>query len=291
MKSGTAPSPVEEKLSIKVRSRNANIVSLHDFDLLRRFFAEQTGIELEDNKRSFLASRLAPRLMMLNLPDYGAYYRYIMQENKSQERLMAIDLLTTHETWFFREGKHFDELQHQAGKHRSSQPFRVWSAACSSGEEAYSIAMTLTDALGPASGLWELVASDITISGLATARSGRYSMARTKSIPPAYLTKYCLKGVRSQEGSFLLTRPIRAAVRFEFINLVKPLPDLAPFNIVFLRNILIYFKPKARQKMIQLLSNKIANGGFLYISHSESLQGLDVPFVMERPGVYRKTGT
>lgn len=290
MKPAIAPSAVEEKPSITTRSREANIVSLHDFDLLRRFFAEQTGIELEDNKRAFLASRLAPRLMMLNLADYGAYYRYIMQESKGQERLMAIDLLTTHETWFFREEKHFQELQHQAETHRSSNPLRVWSAACSSGEEAYSIAMTLTDVLGPANGLWELVASDITISGLATARSGRYSMARAKSIPPPFLTKYCLKGIRSQEGSFLLTRPIRAAVRFEFINLVKPLPNLDPFNIVFLRNILIYFKPEARQRMIRTLSSKISTGGFLYISHSESLQGLDVPFVMERPGIYRKIG-
>jgi len=248
---------------------------------------DDTGIDLDERKRTFLASRLANRLAILNLPSYADYYRLITQPDNEAERFQAIDLLTTHETWFFREDKHFDTLRATALAHREPRPLRVWSAACASGEEAYSIAMVLADVLGIAPYRWELLASDISVSGLDVARHGRYPLSRAEPVPLPLLQKYCLKGVRSAEGTFMVSKRLRACVRFELINLAKPLPTLPAFDIVFLRNTLIYFRPTARQQILKTIESRILPGGLLFVSHTESLQGLSSRFSMLRPGIYR----
>jgi len=260
-----------------------------EFNLFRQLMLRETGIELDDKKRPFLASRLANRLAILNLPSYGDYYRLITEPDNDRERLEALDLLTTHETWFFREVKHFEKLRQKALTHRTPRPFRVWSAACSSGEEAYSIALVLADVFGAVPQRWELVASDIGLSGLEVARHGRYPLSRAEPIPRPLLEKFCLKGVRSQEGTFMVSKQIRSCVRFEFMNLFKPLPDLPVFDIVFLRNALIYFKPAARQQILKTIEPLVTHDGFLFVSHTESLQGLDSRFTLVQPGIYRKT--
>lgn len=259
-----------------------------EFSQFCAFFFEETGIELDGKKKSFLASRLASRLAALNLPRYDDYFRFISQPENKTERLRAIDLLTTHETWFFREAKHFDRLREKALNHHVNRPFRVWSAACSSGEEAYSIALTLADALDPLCRRWELLASDISWSSLEVARSARYSLSRSERIPRNLLEKYCLRGVRSQDGTFRISNPIRANTRFELINLIKPLPELPMFDVVFLRNTLIYFKPAARRRILNNIAPRMAADGLLFISHAESLQGLDPRFQMIKPGVYSR---
>ncbi len=257
-------------------------------NLFRELLLQETGIALDKNRRSFLSSRLAKRLTLLNLSSYGDYYRLISQPENKAERLRVLDLLTTHETWFFREEKHFEKLRAKALEHRGSRPFRVWSAACASGEEAHSAAMVLADVFGPASQRWELVASDISLSGLEIARHGRYPLSRAKPIPHPLIQKFCLKGIHNQDGKFLISRQLRARVRFEYINLFRALPDLPLFDIIFLRNTLIYFKPAARQHILSAIEPLIALEGFLFVSHTESLQGLDSRFVLVQPGIYRK---
>lgn len=257
-------------------------------NLFRTLLLQETGIALDEKRRSFLSNRLAKRLTTLNLSSYGDYYRVLSQPENKAERLRVLDLLTTHETWFFREKKHFEKLRTKALEHRGSRPFRVWSAACASGEEAYSAAMVLTDVFGPASQRWELVASDISLSGLEIARHGRYPLARAKPIPHPLVHKFCLKGIHSQDGKFLISRQLRARIRFEYINLFKALPDLPVFDIIFLRNTLIYFKPTARKYILSAIEPLIALEGLLFVSHTESLQGLDSRFALVQPGIYRK---
>ena len=248
-------------------------------NLFSKLLLQETGIALDKTRQSFLSSRLAKRLPILNLSSYGDYYRLISQPENKAERLRVLDLLTTHETWFFREEKHFEKLRAKALEHRGSRPFRVWSAACASGEEAHSAAMVLADVFGPASQRWELVASDISLSGLEIARHGCYPLARAKPIPHPLIRKFCLKGIHSQDGKFLVSRQLR---------LFKALPDLPLFDIIFLRNTLIYFKPTARKHILRAIEPLIALEGFLFVSHTESLQGLDAHFALVQPGIYRK---
>jgi len=266
----------------------SNALTEEEFNLFRQLLSQETGIELDAKKRPFVAGRLASRLALLNIPSYRDYYRLIAQPDNDVERLQALDLLTTHETWFFREGKHFEKLRAKAMTHRADRPFRVWSAACASGEEAYSIGMVLADVFGAPSQRWEVLATDISTSGLEAARHGRYPLSRAEAIPRALLHRFCRKGVRSQEGMFMVSRELRAQVRFDFLNLFRPFPDLPVFDIIFLRNTLIYFKPAGRQQILNAIEPHLAEDGLLLVSHTESLQGLDSRFALVKPGIYRK---
>ena len=178
---------------------------------------------------------------------YRQYYDMVTGDSHPGEHQMMLDLLATNETYFFRESGHFDFLRDQILPHRHrAQPFRVWSAASSSGEEAYSIAMLLADKLGMTP--WEVFGSDISERILEKARAAHYAMTRIEGIPREYLEKYCLCGVGPQEGTLLIDRRLRERVQFVQINLNKAVPDVGSFDVIFLRNVLIYFNPEPRQR-------------------------------------------
>jgi chemotaxis protein methyltransferase CheR len=201
------------------------------------------------------------------------------------ELQMAIDLITTNETSFFREPHHFDFLQERLRQLRPLPvSFRVWSAACSSGEEAYSIAMVLATVL--ASGTWEVVGSDISTRALERARRGEYSMGRSTTIPKVHFHAYCLKGSGPDEGTFLITKELRDKVQFLRVNLCEPLPDLGRFDLVFLRNILIHFEPPRKKAVVEALLERLKPGGLLIVDHTESLHGLTDRFVRVHPSIY-----
>ena len=199
-----------------------------------------------------------------------------------------VDLLTTNETYFFREPTHFDFLRNEiVAKRNSATVFRVWSAASSSGEEAYSISMTLAEAIP--SGLWEIVGSDISTRVLAAASTGHYPLARTEGIPPGYMRKYCLKGVRSHAGTFLIAPELRKKVRFYQINLMHPVEaDIGDFDVIFLRNVMIYFDPETKTRVVHNLLPRLKTGGYLIIGHSETLTGITDRVAGVRPTIYRK---
>ena len=182
-----------------------------------------------------------------------------------------VDLLSTNETYFFREPGHFDFLRNNIlPDHPVGGPMRVWSAASSSGEEAYSIAMLLGDVLGKSS--WEIFGSDISTRVLEKARRALYPLARHEGIPEGYLKRFCLRGKGPHEGSFLINTELRDRVRFAQINLNKSLPELGEFNVIFLRNVLIYFDFETKQKIINRLGSVLSPGGYLFIGHTENLQ-------------------
>ena len=199
----------------------------------------------------------------------------------------AVDLLTTNETYFFREPKHFDLLRKVATLARGrSEAFRVWSAASSSGEEAYSIAMVLEDCLpGQA---WEIVGSDISTRVLDKARGGHYPMERAANIPKEYLKRFCLRGTGAQEGTLLIERGLRERVRFMQVNLNEPLPKLGMFDVVFLRNVMIYFNNETKQQIVGRILPTLKPGGHFCIGHSESLNGISDAVQALAPSIYRK---
>ncbi|MFA7097224.1 MAG: protein-glutamate O-methyltransferase CheR [Gammaproteobacteria bacterium] len=263
--------------------------SLTDQEFLQfqRLLYEIAGIYMTPAKKPLICGRLARRLRHHNLSTYGEYYRLITSGQDAGELQIAIDLLTTNETYFFREPQHFDFLRdYAATTYRRGHQFRVWSAACSSGEEPYSIAMVLDAHLRD--GVWEVVGSDVSTRVLEKARTGLYPIEQAKRIPKPFLQRYCLKGIGSHEGTLLVNKQLRNQVQFMQINLNEPLPRLGTFNVIFLRNVMIYFDADTKRKVLSRLIPLLASGGYLLIGHSESLNGLDVPLIAERPSIYRK---
>jgi chemotaxis protein methyltransferase CheR len=179
------------------------------------------GISMSPAKKPLITSRLAKRLKHHQLASYGDYFRFITSARGKEELQEAVDSLTTNETHFFRELKHFDFLRQRIIPARQvGKGLRIWSAACSSGEEPYSIAMVLDELLGKEP--WEVVASDISTRVLDKARSGLFPIERLPEIPKPYLTRYCLKGVDEHDGTLLIEKSLRDRVRFISHNLIHP---------------------------------------------------------------------
>ena len=173
-----------------------------------------------------------------------------------------------------------------ASRHRPGFPFRVWSAASSTGEEAYSIAMVLADTIGAAN--WEIVGTDISSRVLEKARSGHYSLDRIDGIPRPLLQRYCLKGNGQYQGTLLVTRELRQRVDFRYSNLMAPAKGLGSFDVIFLRNVMIYFDPETKRKVINNLLPYLKADGHLLIGHSETLNGITSDVVAVRPTIYRR---
>src|SRR6267154_431250 len=262
-------------------------ISEREFHAIRTWIREAAGINLSEQKKALIVGRLASRLRHYGLESYGQYFGLLQSGAHPAELQVAVDLLTTNETHFFREPKHFDFLREKilAGR-QAGRPFRAWSAASSTGEEPYSIAMTLADSLGEAP--WEVVASDLSSRVLARAEAGHYAIARAKTIPRAYLQRYCLKGVASQEGTFLIDPRLRSRVRFMQVNLVAPLPQLREFDVIFLRNVMIYFDMPTKLEVVSRMLPYLAHGGHIIVGHSESLNGVSDALKSVQPSIYRR---
>ncbi|MFM4718784.1 CheR family methyltransferase [Aeromonas bivalvium] len=263
------------------------VLSDQEFCQFQRWLHQTAGIDLSPAKKTLVSSRLAKRLSHYQLPSFGDYFRLIMHDDAKQELQLALDLLTTNETYFFREPKHFEFLSQQVlPGFPQGRPLRIWSAASSSGEEAYSLAMTLAERRPSAP--WEILASDISSRVLAQARAGLYAMDRANNIPLSYLMKYCLKGIGLQEGTFLIDRTLRERVQFRQINLSKPLPELGQFDLIFIRNVMIYFNRETKVQVMARLEPLLRRGGYLIISHAESLHGMQSGLQLVSPSIYRK---
>ena len=258
-----------------------------EFSLFQKLIYQLAGINLSSAKKALVSGRLAKRLVQYNLDSYGDYFKLLTASHNSTELQVAVDLLTTNETYFFREPKHFDFLRTQIlAKHKPGNPFRVWSAACSSGEEPYSIAMVLADHLGD--GPWEVAASDISTRVLEKARTGHYPMDRIDGISREHLSRYCLKGVASQDNTLLVNKTLRDRVNFMQVNLNQPLPGLSGFDVIFLRNVMIYFDQETKRQIVQRMLPLLKQEGHLLIGHSESLNGVVDTLHPLAPSIYRK---
>jgi len=263
-------------------------ISDSEFAQFQRFIYDAAGITLSASKKALVSGRLAKRLQHCHLDTYAEYFRLLTQGDAPEEMQTAVDLLTTNETYFFRESKHFDFLREQALQARKqTQMFRVWSAASSSGEEAYSMAMVLADCLGDAP--WEVVGSDISARVLQRAGAGHYPIERTKNIPVDYLRRFCLKGVDEQNGTLLVERGLRSKVHFKQVNLNSSLPKMGTFDVIFLRNVMIYFSNDTKRQVVARVLSTLKPGGYLCIGHSESLNDITSEVQQLAPSIYRRT--
>jgi chemotaxis protein methyltransferase CheR len=236
---------------------------------VRAWFKEATGVSMARMKAPLVAGRLAKRLRVLGLDGYEAYVDEIASGRNPAEAAIAIDLLTTHETRFFREPAHFTLLEELLrGELAQVRAPRIWSAACSTGEEAWSIAMKLADARHDD---WEVLATDVSAGVLERAASGAYAMRFASDIPQESLRRYCLRGIGPRAGTFAIDPALGRRVRFAQVNLNEPLPELPEFDAVFLRNVMIYFDADTKAAVVERVVRRVKPGGFLFIGHSESL--------------------
>lgn len=263
-------------------------LSESSFRAVREAFHQASGILLSDAKRPLVISRLqklASRRSMRSLDDYVAY---VLKGDDVEEHRRLVDQLTTNETYFFREVGHFQFLaEWLAGRSRTSG-LRIWSAASSSGEEAYSIAMLLADKLGLGAD-WQVVGTDLSSAMVDAARTALYPLDRARDTPADYLKRYCRKGTGAYDGQLLIGPELRAHVSFGLANLMQPLPpDLGLFDIVFLRNVLIYFEADAKAQIVRRVADTLQPGGYLLTGHAESLGSLNTGLQPVRTAVYAR---
>jgi len=256
-----------------------------EFTQFQKLIFEIAGITLSDTKKVLLVGRLSKRLRHFGFTRFGQYYHHVTCGQEKSELQMMVDLLTTNETYFFREPKHFDFLSELTSRRRRDGSFRVWSAASSSGEEAYTIAMVLAETLGGAP--WEIVGTDISTQVLGKAQLGHYPMERANGIPSHLLKKYCLKGLNEHAGTLLVARDLRERVQFRHGNLMAPDKGLGQFDVIFLRNVLIYFDTDVKRKVVANLLPYLKPSGHFIVGHSESLNGLTDRLEPLRPTIYR----
>ncbi len=262
-------------------------ISDPEFRQFQQLIYKIAGISMADSKKVLLVGRLGKRLKAHNFSSFAEYYRYVTAAGHADELQTMVDLLTTNETYFFREQAHFDYLADVIlAKHPPGRPFDVWSAASSTGEEIYTIAFTLADTLG-IDAPWTITGSDISTQVLAVAERGHYWLDRTRGLPDSYLRKYCLKGVRTQEGSFMIAPEIKRHTRFRQVNLNRQLPDMGKFHVIFLRNVMIYFDADTKREVVARLARQLHPGGYLIIGHSESLNGLTDTLRAVKPTIYQ----
>jgi chemotaxis protein methyltransferase CheR len=260
-------------------------VSDQEFIKFQQLIERETGIFLGPAKKDLLVGRLSKRLRSLKLDSFAAYWAYVMSGRDPEERVRMLDCICTNETHFFREPAHFSFLQKEAcsklasGAAKGLRPrrIRVWSAGCSTGEEPYSIAMALLNRFPPGSG-WQLsvLASDLSTRALTQARQACYSEERASELPAA-MARLFVKRERSTRlqphtSGVTLAPLLKELVEFKKLNLTLPAPaDLGRFDLVFCRNVMIYFQPATRKRVVEMLLAHLAPDGYLFLGHAESL--------------------
>lgn len=269
-----------------------------DFRRLSTFIHDELGIKMPETKRTMLAGRLAKRLRALGLASYREYCDYLFEGDGSNELIHLFDVVTTNKTDFFREPSHFDyltgtvlgELSRRtgAGKRR---PLLLWSAGCATGEEPYTLTMVLREhcaAVGDDFS-FAITATDISTRALETARRAIYPHERVVPVPPRLRNKYLL---RSRDRGSDLVRVVpenRQLVSFQRLNFMDEQFDLPkPFDVIFCRNVIIYFDKETQERLVHKFCRHLQPGGYLFLGHSESLHGLNVPLTPVAPTVYRR---
>ena len=264
-----------------------------DFDFLRRLSNQHTGIVVTDDKFDMFYSRLARRVRALGLGSFAEYCNYLEHPDSDTEMVELVNALTTNLTSFFRENHHFEFLAGTAlpdlvQRNRSSRKVRIWSAGCSTGEEPYSLSMVLQESSSLLNG-WDvkLLASDIDSNVLRQAQAGVYPLARVEGIAKARLKRFFQKGSGSNTGKARVRSELRRAMEFRQVNLMNKL-DVETQDIIFCRNVIIYFDKETKRKLLDKFAESLAPNGYLFVGHSESLHQVTDRFQLIGNTVYRK---
>ncbi len=262
------------------------------FNNFRDLIYEQSGITLSDGKESLVCSRVGKRMRMLRIDDHQAYLDHIVQDESGKEIVCLLDAISTNVTHFFRGPDHFDLLGRVVKEWFASgqKRLRIWSAASSTGEEPYSIAITVLEASGGKCDV-KILATDISTRALEIAHRGIYEAAKTKQFPKGVsCQKYFSKVINSGDTCYVAKPALKDMVIYKRLNLsTPPFPMRGPLDVVFCRNVMIYFDNHIRRKLVAEIHRLLKPGGYLAVGHSESLIGMMDGFKSVQPSVYIKT--
>jgi chemotaxis protein methyltransferase CheR len=257
-----------------------------EFDAVRALVQHVAGISLARGKEGLVRSRLAPRLRTLGLADFRSYLDHIERDASGAELVQLIDLITTNKTSWFREVEHFELLQREFTRRRG-EGLRIWSAGCSSGEEPYTIAIVAREVLGAMAGDMRLLATDLSTRILRRAREARYRRQDLADVPPQLAARHFTR-TAGDGDLYQVVDATRALVRFARLNLMGDWPMRGPFDVIFCRNVMIYFDRPTQQRLVERFAALLAPGGYLFVGHSESLTALDHDLKYVQPAVYRR---
>ncbi|PLX88199.1 MAG: chemotaxis protein CheR [Desulfuromonas sp.] len=276
----------------------SRVISDRDFKRFSALIYDTCGIKMPPHKKTMLEARLRKRLRELGMASFEEYSSYVFSDEGMKAELVSlIDVVTTNKTDFFRESAHFDYLIEHALPRLISrygagidQPLRVWSAGCSTGEEAYTLAMVLSEVAAQHRGFhFSILATDISTQVLAKARQGIYPIERVEPVSLALKKKYLLRGKGEQKHLVRVQPHIRSLVTFRRLNFLDD--DFGPMqsmDIVFCRNVIIYFDQQTQKVLLHKLAGHLGPRRYIFMGHSETLNGLDLPLSQVSPSVYRK---
>jgi chemotaxis protein methyltransferase CheR len=272
------------------------VFSERDFQTISRLVYETCGIHLHMGKRELVRARLAKLLRQGRFDSFADYIHHVEQDTSGQELIQLIDAISTNLTSFFRENDHFVYLQNEylsaclARKHEQrSYRLRVWSAGCSSGEEPYTIGIVLSEVL-PSDRPWDvkILATDISTRVLGIAREGVYDEQKVKSVPKLLKQRYLHRQPGSTDRMYQVSDSLKDMILFRRLNLQEPWPVKGPIDVIFCRNVMIYFDKQTQQRLIERFWEVLAPGGVLFTGHSESLTGIAHSFKYVQPTIYSK---
>lgn len=268
-----------------------------EFEFIRNLVYEHSRIQLGPDKRELVTARLGKRLRATELATITDYCQLLKGHTRDEELSHLIDAISTNHTFFFRESPHFEYLREhvlpellQRNKTERWPRLYAWSAASSSGEEPYSIAITLAEALHGTGWNWHIEGTDISHRILAKAQAAIYRQDVVAKLPQPCIRAHFQKGIGPQEGSYRVKPAIRQHLEFHRLNLLDGEPPFRdPFHFIFCRNVMIYFDRATQEELVNKLARRLIPGGYLFVGHSESLSGIKHPLQSVRPAIYRRT--
>ena len=259
------------------------------FETISQLLYQLTGINLHPGKHELVKARLTKRLRALGLNSFDAYMEYLRNDHPEGELVAMIEAMTTNKTSFFREPQHFDYLRRQIVPGLRNRKGRIWSAGCSSGEEPYSIAILLNEAIQDFV-LWDIsiLATDLSSRMLAHARKGVYDTNHLRDVPPVLISKYFTCIETRPPRLYQVVDPLRRHVHFGRLNLMGEWPMRGPFDVIFCRNVMIYFDKSAQEQLVDRFWRLLKPGGYLFVGHAEGLVSLSHQFRYVHPAIYVK---
>lgn len=277
-------------MSLDLISGSAPVLTAREFDQIRRLAYDQFGLELRPGKESLVSARLSKILRTMNFKSFQQYYDFLLADKSGEALTAMIDALTTNHTSFFREQAHFDFLKNTVLPALKTRPsISVWSAACSTGEEPYSIAVCFMQNMAlQQPGKLRILATDISTRVLRIAEAGEYPAERFPDTVMHQLRPYLTRSEKKSESSFVVKKEVRDLVEFRRQNLMQSFSHLGSFPLIFCRNVMIYFDSVTQQELVRRLADTLEPGGYLFIGHAESLNRIQHSLEYVQPAIYKK---
>ena len=289
----TSPPPNWSAQTTRNSSSNGGL-SAASYEFIRSIIYKETRINLGEGKRELVAARVGKRLRALNCPSYEAYCKHIKENPTGPEFYNLIDAISTNHTFFFREINHFNFLNETIlpsfanGQLGNPNRLKIWSCACSTGEEPYSVGISLSNFFEKLPNKdWSIDCSDISSRVLEFASKGVYDLDKIKNVPPEWRGKYFQKGENQMQGYCRVKPNVSQKIDFRRINLFESYPWTEKFQIIFCRNVMIYFDRKTQEDLVGRLAKHLVPGGYLLIGHAESLTGINHPYNTIKPAIYQ----